>query len=186
MNACSGSKDGMAGPSRIALPVLVLPAWERAYEAALAEDVLSLGARICPVDTTDVRVRRGGWTAGYPRAEYELAPGRVVAVAPGSGRVPHRAYVAGEDGVAEISFAEAEDRIDAAGAGRRAWRRRIARARLTEKPRRHHMTAGHGYEAETVCDWGGEEYVAAITKAGPAYVWARAVTYAEAVELGVA
>ena len=186
MNSCSGFKDGMAGPSRIALPVLVLPAWERAYEAALAEDCLALGARICPVDTTDERVRRGGWTAGYPRAHYELAPGTVVAVAPGSGRVPHRAHVAHADGVAEVTFAEAEDLIDPAGAGRRAWRRRIARAWLTETPRRHRMTPGHGYVVDEVYDWGGEEYAAVCTKAGPSYVWLRAVTYAEAQALGIA
>lgn len=187
MNACCGSKDGMAGPSRTATPVLVLPAWERAYEGALAEDCLALGARFCPTWETDERVRQGGWTAGYPRAEYDLVPGTVVAVAPGSGRVPHRAYVAGADGkVAEIPFAEAEDLIDPAGANRRAWARRVRASGLPATPRRFRRQQGHGFEPDVVYDWGGQEYVAVVTRAGASYVWARAVTYAEAVELGVA
>ena len=48
------------------------------------------------------------------------------------------------------------------------------------------MPAGHGYEADVVYDWHGQAYVALVTRAGPSYVWARAVTYAEAMALGIA
>lgn len=186
MNACDAAKDGASGPSRTAAPVLVIPAWEKAYEAVLQEDCLALGDRLRPVDRTDERVRRGRYENAYPRAHYELAPGTVVVVAPASSRVPHRAYVAGADGVTEISFVEAGDLIDPAGANRRAWHRRVRASGLKETPTRHHMTPGHGFEADVVYDWHGQEYVALVTRTGPAYVWARAVTYAEAQALGIA
>ncbi|MEN3234062.1 MULTISPECIES: hypothetical protein [Methylobacterium] len=152
----------------------------------LAEDFLALGARICPVQRTDERVRRGRYEYSYPRAHYAVPHGAVVAVAPGSGRVPHRAYVGRDDGVAEISSAAAEDLLDPAGANRRAWRRRVLASGLTETPRRFRMAPGHGFEPETIYDWCRQEYVAACTKAGERYVWLRAVTYAEAVALGIA
>lgn len=98
MNACEAAKDGEPDPSRIAAPVLVVPAWEKVCEAVLQEDCLALGRRLSPVDRTDERVRRGRYVKAYPRAHYAVAPGMVVVVAPGSGRVPHRAYVAGADG----------------------------------------------------------------------------------------
>ena len=186
MNAWWRSKDGTPDPSRTGDAILVLPAWERAYEATLSEDCLALGARICPVDRTEERVRRGRYVAAYPRAHYAVAPGAVVVVAPGSGRVPHRAYVGRDDGVTEVSFIEAGDRIDPAGANRRAWHRRVRASGLKATPTRHHMTAGHGYEADVVYDWHGQAYVALVTRAGPSYVWARAVTYAEAMALGIA
>ncbi len=186
MNACWRSKDGMRDPSRTATPVLAIPAWEQACEAVLAEDCLALGARICPVDRTDERVRRGRYEDSYPRSHYAVPAGAVVAVAPGSGRVPHRAYVGRDDGVAEIPFAEAEDLIDPAGANRRAWRRRVRASGLTATPRRFRMAPGHGYEADVVYDRHGQEYVALCTRASDRYVWLRAVTYEEAVSLGVA
>lgn len=177
MNACWRSKDGMASPSRIATPVLAIPAWEQAFEAVLAKDSLALGARFCPVEKA----------AGDDRARYELAPGTVVAVASARSHAPQRAYVVEADGtVAEISAAAAEDRIDPAGANRRAWRRRCSRCGLTEAPFRFPVPAGHGYEAETVYGWAGEEHVAACVRATARCAWFRAVTYEEALELGVA
>lgn len=186
MNACEAAKDGTPGPSRTAAPVLRIPAWEKACAVALDEDCLALGDRLRPVDRTDERVRAGGWTASYPRSHYDVAPGAVVVVAPGSGRVPHRAYVAGADGVAEISFIAAGDLIDPAGAIRRAWHRRVRASGLTATPTRHRMTPGHGFDVDTVYDRHGQEHVALCTRAATSYVWFRAVTYAEAVELGVA
>ncbi|KQT55429.1 hypothetical protein ASG52_24830 [Methylobacterium sp. Leaf456] len=138
------------------------------------------------MDRTDERVRRGRIENAYPRAHYELAPGTVVVVAPGSGRVPHRAYVSRDDGVAEISFVEAGDRIDPAGANRRAWHPRVRSSGLTEKPRRFRREPGHEFEADKVYDLYGQEHVALCTRACAAYEWLRAATYAEAVELGVA
>lgn len=185
--ACEATKDGASGPSRIATPVLVLPAWEKACEAVLEQDCLALGRRLSPVDRTDERVRRGRIEDAYPRAHYEVAPGTVVVVAPASSRVPHRAYVGRDDGTAaEVMFVQAGDLIDPDGTGRRAWQRRIRAAGLTETPRRHRMTPGHGYGVDVVYDWQGQEYVAVVTRTGLSYVWARAVTYAEAVSLGIA
>ncbi|MET7242921.1 hypothetical protein ABZT49_06090 [Methylobacterium sp. EM32] len=177
MNACWRSKDGMASPSRIGAAVLALPAWEQAYEAVLAKDCLALGARFCPVEK-----------AGEEgRVRYELAPGTVVAVASARSSSPQRAYAVGEDGtVEEISTAAAEDRIDPAGADRRAWRRRCSRVGLGERPFRFDAALGHGYDADTVYDWAGEEYVAACVRATARCIWMRAVTYEEAVSLGVA
>ncbi|MEE8626781.1 MULTISPECIES: hypothetical protein [Methylobacterium] len=167
----------MASPSRTATPVLAIPAWEQAYEAVLTKDCLALGARFCPVEKA----------AGDDRARYELAPGTVVAVASARSSSPSRAYVARADGnVEEISAAAAEDRIDPAGAARRAWRRRCSRCGLTETPCRFPVPAGHGYEADVVYDWAGEEHVAACVRATAKCVWLRAVTYEEAVELGLA
>lgn len=186
MNACEAAKDGASGPSRTAAPVLVIPSWERAYAAALQEDCLALGDRLQPVERTDERVRRGRIEDAYPRALYSVAPGAVVVVAPGSGRVPQRAYVGRDDGVAEISFVQAGDLIDPAGVGRRAWQRRIRATGLTETPRRFRREPGHGYEADVVYGLYGQEHVALCTKAASAYVWLRAVTYAEAVSLGIA
>ncbi|MFC7664552.1 hypothetical protein ACFQWF_20215 [Methylorubrum suomiense] len=187
MIACEAAKNGVPGPSRIASPVLVIPAWEKACEAILVEDCVALGRRLSPVDRTEERVRRGRYEEAYPRAHYELAPGTVVVVAPGSGRVPHRAYVAGADGaMVEISFIEAGDRIDPAGTGRRAWQRRIRATGLTETPRRFRREPGHSFEADVVYGLYGQEHVALCTKAADRYVWLRAVTYAEAVSLGVA
>lgn len=177
MNACWRSKDGMASPSRIATPVLALPEWEGACEAVLEGDRLALGARFCPVEKAgeDGRVR------------YELAPGTVVAVASARSTSPQRAYSVGEDGtVEEISTAEAEDRIDPTGTARRAWRRRTSRCGLTERPYRFPVAAGHGFEADVIYGWAGEEHVAACTRATARCVWLRAVTYEEAVELGLA
>lgn len=177
MNSWGATKDGASSPSRIAAPVLVLPAWERTYEAVLAEDCLALGARICPVQDAD----------GGDRARYELAPGTLVTVAPQRSSSPTRAYAAAADGtVAELPLAEAEDRIDPEGAGRRAWRRRTSRCGLSERAFRFDAAAGHGYEAGVVYDWAGEEYVAACTRATARCVWMRAVTYEEARELGIA
>ena len=186
MNACEAAKDGASVPSRIAAPVLVIPAWERAYAAALQEDCLALGDRLQPVALTDERVRRGRYEDAFPRSHYAVAPGAVVVVAPGSGRVPHRAYASRPDGVAEISFVEAGDLIDPAGTGRRAWQRRIRAAGLTETPRRFRREPGHAFEVDVVYGLYGQEHVALCTKAGGAYVWLRAVTYAEAVSLGIA
>ncbi|WP_156384030.1 hypothetical protein [Methylobacterium sp. Leaf456] len=139
------------------------------------------------MDRTDERVRRGRIEDAYPRAHYELAPGTVAVVAPGSGRVPHRAYVGRDDGtVAEISFIEAGDRLDPAGANRRAWHRRVRASGLTATPTRHRMEPGHGYEADVVYDRHGQPHVALCTRAADRYVWLRAVTYAEAQALGVA
>lgn len=59
------------------------------------------------------------------------------------------------------------------------------RAGLTERPVRFTFQR-HSYEVGVVYPWGGEDYVAVVTKAGPVCVWARAVTYAEAQELGIA
>ena len=101
MVACEAAKDGASDPSRIAAPILVVPAWERAYEAVLVEDCVALGDRLQPVDRTDERVRRGRIEDAYPRSHYAVAVGSVVVVAPGSGRVPHRAYVSRPDGVAQ-------------------------------------------------------------------------------------
>ncbi|MEH3146469.1 MAG: hypothetical protein PGN34_14215 [Methylobacterium frigidaeris] len=184
-NACS-PEDEEDDPARNEVPVLTLPAWERAYAAGLAEDCLALGDRLRPAARTDERVRRGRYEDAYPRSHYAVAPGAVVAVAPGSGRVPHRAYVGRDDGVAEIPFAEAEDLIDPAGANRRAWRRRVLASGLTETPHRFRLAPGHGYEADVVYDWCRQEYVAACVRAGERYVWLRAVTYEEAVALGLA
>ncbi|AWI88378.1 hypothetical protein C0214_09040 [Methylobacterium sp. DM1] len=167
----------MRDPSRIGAAVLALPAWEQAFEAVMFKDSLSLGARFCPVEKAD----------GDDRARYELAPGTVVAVAGARSSSPQRAYAVGEDStVEEISAAAAEDRIDPAGAARRAWRRRCARVGLTETLYRFPVPAGHGYEAESVNDWAGEEYVAACVRATARCVWLRAVTYEEAVALGLA
>ncbi|WP_261926325.1 hypothetical protein [Methylorubrum sp. GM97] len=138
------------------------------------------------MERTDVRVRRGRYEDAYPRAHYELVPGAVAVVAPASSRVPHRAYVAGADGVVEVSFIEAGDQLDPAGANRRAWHRRVRAAGLMATPRRHRMMPGHGYEVDVVYDWHGQEYVALVTRSTGLYVWARAVTYAEAQALGVA
>lgn len=170
------SKDGMIDPSRTATPVLAIPAWEQACEAVLEGDRLALGARFCPVEKAD----------GDGRARYELAPGTVVAVASARSSSPQRAYAVEADGtVAEIPLVEAEDRIDPAGGARRAWRRRCIRAGLTEKPTRFTFQR-HSYEVGVVYDWAGEDYVAVVTRAGPVCVWARAVTYEEAVSLGLA
>ncbi|WP_143132050.1 hypothetical protein [Methylobacterium sp. 174MFSha1.1] len=167
----------MSDPSRNGVAVLVMPAWEQAYEAVLAKDCLALGARFCPVE--------GAHEDG--RARYELAPGTVVAVASARSSSPSRAYVVEADGtVAEISTAAAEDLVDPAGANRRAWRRRCSRVGLTEAPCRFAVPAGHGYEAETVYGWAGEEHVAACVRATARCAWFRAVTYEEALELGVA
>lgn len=185
--ACDAAKDGASSPSRIAAPVLVIPTWEKACEATLIEDCLSLGRRISPVERTDVRVRRGRYEDAYPRAHFELLPGTVVVVAPGSSRVPHRAYVGRDDGtVAEVSFIEAGDLLDPAGTGRRAWQRRIRASGLTATPRRFRREPGHDYEADVVYGLYGQEHVALCTRAAASYVWLRAVTYAEAVSLGVA
>ncbi|MBY0254560.1 MAG: hypothetical protein K2X54_24800 [Methylobacterium organophilum] len=139
------------------------------------------------MDRTEERVRRGRYEDAYPRAHYELAPGTVVVVAPGSSRVPHWAYVAGADGmVSEVSLIEAGDLIDPAGTGRRAWQRRIRATGLTATPRRFRREPGHDYEADVVYGLYGQEHVALCTRAAASYVWLRAVTYAEAVELGVA
>ena len=186
MIACEAAKDGASGPSRIAAPVLVIPAWERAYEAVLVEDCLSLGRRISPVERTDVRVRRGRYEDAYLRAHYELVPGAVAVVAPGSSRVPHRAYVGGADGVVEVSFIQAGDLIDPAGANRRAWHRRVRASGLTATPTRFRMAPGYGYEIDVVYDRHGQEYVAFCVRAAASYVWLRAVTYAEAQALGIA
>lgn len=187
MNACCAGKDGACDPSRIAPAILVVPAWEKACEAVLEQDCVAPGRRLSPVDRTDERVRRGRIEDAYPRAHYAVAPGMVVVVAPASGRVPQRAYVGRDDGtVAEISFIEAGDLLDPTGVGRRAWGRRIRATGLTEKPRRFRREPGHAFEVDVVYDLYGQEHVALCTKAGPAYVWLRAVTYAEAVELGVA
>ncbi|KTS34222.1 hypothetical protein NS228_05285 [Methylobacterium indicum] len=167
----------MSDPSRKEAEVLSLPAWEQACEAVLEGDRLALGARFCPVEKA----------AGDDRARYELAPGTVVAVASARSLAPQRAYAVEADGtVTEISAAAAEDRIDPAGAARRAWRRRCSRVGLTEAPCRFPVPAGHGYEADVVYDWAGEEHVAACTRATDRRVWLRAVTYEEAVELGLA
>ncbi len=108
-------------------------------------------------------------------------------VAPASSRVPHRAYVAAADGtVAEVTFVAAGDLIDPAGANRRAWERRIRATGLTATPTRHRMEPGHGYEADVVYDRHGQPHVALCTRAADRYVWLRAVTYAEAISLGVA
>ncbi|TGD95238.1 hypothetical protein [Methylobacterium nonmethylotrophicum] len=169
-------KDGVSSPSRIAAPILAIPAWERAYEAVLVGDSLALGARFCPVQDAD----------GGDRARYELAPGTLVAVAPPRSSSPNRAYAVEPDGtVAEVSLVEAEDRIDPAGEGRRSWRRRCVRAGLTDVPTRFTFQR-HSYEVGVVYPWGGEDYVAVVTRAGERYVWARAVTYAEAQSLGIA
>ncbi|KMO22319.1 hypothetical protein [Methylobacterium platani] len=128
-----------------------------------------------------------GKAAGEDRVRYELAPGAVVAVAGARSQAPQRAYVARADGtVEEISVTAAEDRIDPAGTARRAWRRRCSRVGLGERPFRFSAALGHGYEADTVYDWAGEEYVAACVRATARCVWLRAVTYEEAVSLGVA
>ncbi len=106
----------------------------------------------------------GRYEDAYPRAHYELVPGAVAVVAPASSRVPHRAYVAGADGVVEVSFIEAGDQLDPAGANRRAWHRRVRAAGLMATPRRHRMMPGHGYEVDVVYDWHGQEYVALVTR----------------------
>lgn len=187
MNACCVTKDGARDPSRNGAPVLVVPAWEKVCEAVLEQDCLALGRRLSPVDRTDERVRRGRIEDAYPRSHYAVVPGTVVVVAPASSRVPHRAYVAGADGtVAEISFVEAGDLLDPTGVGRRAWGRRIRAAGLTATPRRFRREPGHAFETDVVYDLYGQEHIALCTKAGPAYVWLRAVTYAEAVSLGIA
>ena len=177
MNAWWRSKDGMASPSRKEAAVLVLPAWEQACEAVLAKDSLALGARFCPVEKA----------AGDGRARYELAPGTVVAVASARSLAPQRAYAVEADGtVTEISAAAAEDLVDPAGANRRAWRRRCSRVGLNERPFRFPAALGHGYEAETVYGWAGEENVAVCVRATARCAWFRAVTYEEAVALGLA
>lgn len=186
MNACRAAKDGARDPSRIAAPVLVIPAWEKAYEAVMEQDCLAIGRRFSPVGRTDERVRRGRIEDAYPRAHYAVPVGTVVVVAPASSRVPQRAYVGRDDGVAEVTFVEAGDLIDPAGANRRAWNRRVRASGLKATPTRHRMTPGHGYEVDVVYDWHGQEYAALVTRAGPSYVWARAVTYAEAQALGIA
>lgn len=177
MNACSGFKNGITSPSRNGVAVLALPAWEQACEAVLVKDCLALGARFCPVDGA----------AGDDRVRFELAPGTIVAVAAARSSGPSRAYAARADGtVEEISVTAAEDRIDPAGAARRAWRRRCSRVGLGESPFRFDAALGHGYEADTVYGWAGEEHVAACTRATARQVWLRAVTYEEALELGLA
>ncbi|BAQ47660.1 hypothetical protein [Methylobacterium aquaticum] len=121
------------------------------------------------------------------QARYAVPPGTLVAVAPPRSSSPSRAYAVEPDGtVAELPLAEAEDRIDPEGAGRRAWRRRTSRCGLGERPFRFDAAAGHGYEADVIYDWAGEEYVAACTRATARCVWMRAVTYEEARELGIA
>lgn len=177
MDTWSRSKDGMRNPSRTATPVLAIPAWEQACEAVLKGDRLALGARFCPVEKAD----------GGDRVRFEIAPGTVVAVAGARSSSPSRVYAVGEDGtVEEISTAAAEDRIDPAGAARRAWRRRCSRVGLTETPYRFPAALGHGYEVDTVYGWAGEENVAACVRATARCVWLRAVTYEEAVALGLA
>ncbi|MEE7456783.1 hypothetical protein MPAR168_00755 [Methylorubrum populi] len=164
----------------------MVPAWERAYEAVLQEDCLALGDRLRPVDRTDERVRRGRIEDAYPRSHYAVPVGTVVVVAPASSRVPQRAYVGRDDGVAEVTFVEAGDLLDPTGANRRAWGRRIRATGLTEKPRRFRREPGHEFEADVVYGLYGQPHVALCTKAGTAYVWLRAVTYAKAQALGVA
>ena len=172
---CGPGKDGGGDPSRTEAAILALPAWERVHEALIAADYLDLGTRLKPA-----------WRADE-LAHYEVPVGAVVVVATGVGLLVHRAYIAREDGVAVgISIPTAEDILDPAGAPRRAWGRRVSDARLKARPIRFHMRPGHGYEVDVVYDWRGQEYVALCTRACEAYVWLRGVTYAEAVELGIA
>lgn len=173
----SAEKDGVRDPSRKGTAILALAPWEALHGALTVEDYLALGIRLSPARRTDERGRRG---------HYELPEGGVVAVTMEGGRVPIRAYVTRDGAAVEISLQEAEDLIDPAGAGRRAWRRRINRSALTATPFRFTFQTGDGYEADTIYDWRGQECVAACVRATERCVWLRAVTYAEAVELGIA
>ncbi|WP_375463004.1 hypothetical protein [uncultured Methylobacterium sp.] len=169
---------------------LSLPPWEILHAATLdATGALAAGERLRPVEHTVGRSHAAGFDTVTPRCHYDLSDlpdGTVLVVLGTNRRYPDRALLVRARECVPIPEVEAEDLLDPAGARCRAWQRRVRRTLLRPEPVRHTLGPGHGFEADTLADWQGEEYVAACVRTTARQVWVRAATFEEAEALGVA